>query len=137
MVNGQTQGMLNDSFFTRANLPYIKDSILVLVDCTRMDISHQEEFFMTSRDRIRQSDFSREVERSLEQELKEHPGLKQAEHDRRANALKDKISDNKPLKDVLERVLKKSSVLSKLLSVNTKNNEQLLNRIWILSNWKL
>ena len=94
--------------------PFIKNSILVITDCSDVDIDHQEKLFMTSRDRIRSSEFSKELERCIEKELREHPGLKKAAHDRRNAALKDKLADNKPLKDVLQNIFKKSTVLTKL-----------------------
>lgn len=113
-VNGQTQSIYSDSFFSRMNLSYIKNSILVITDCSDVDIDHQEKLFMTSRDRIRSSEFSKELERCIEKELQEHPGLKKAAHDRRNAALKDKLADNKPLKEVLQNIFKKSTVLTKL-----------------------
>ena len=113
-VNGQTQGIYSDSFFSRMKLSYIKDSILVIADCSAVDIDHQEKLFMTSRDRIRSSDFSKELESCIEKELREHPGLKKAAHDRRNAELKNKLADNKPLKDVLQNIFKKSTVLTKL-----------------------
>ena len=113
-VNGQTQAILLDSFFNKINLSYLKDSLLVMVDCSKIDISHQEKLFMTSRDRLRNSEFSKELEESLKTSLKNHPGLKAAEHQRRTDALKDKIGDNKPLKNVLQNILNKSEVLSRL-----------------------
>ena len=113
-VNGQTQGILPDTFFNKVNLSYIKDSILLIVDCSDMDISHQENLFMTSRDRLRNSEFSKKLETELQNILKNHRGLKEAEQQRRTEALKDKINDDKPLKDVLQNILKKSSVLTKL-----------------------
>jgi hypothetical protein len=114
VVNGQTQGILQDNFFNRVNLSYLKRSLLVMVDCSKMDISHQEGLFMTSRDRLRNSEFSKDLEKQLETILKNHRGLKDAEYERRTEALKDKINDDKPLKDVLQNILQKSSVLSKL-----------------------
>ena len=69
---------------------------------------------MTSRDRIRSGDFSKELECCVERELREHPGLKKAANDRRNTALKDKLSDNKPLKNVLQNIFNKSAVLTKL-----------------------
>ena len=119
VMNGQTQGIVSDSFFDRAKLSYIKSSLLVLVDCSKFDVSHQEAMFMTSRDRIRTSDFSKEIEQQLVQVLRDNPGLKKAEHDRRTAALKDKIADNKPLKNVLQNILKKSAVLSKIFIAGT------------------
>ena len=113
-VNGQTQGILPDTFFNRVNLSYLKSSLLVLIDCSKMDISHQEGLFMTSRDRLRNGEFSKELEKQLETILKNHRGLKDAEYERRTEALKDKINNDKPLKEVLQSILQKSSVLSKL-----------------------
>ena len=119
MVNGQTQGILPDSFFNKVNLSYLKDSLLVMVDCSKLDISHQEGLFMTSRDRLRNGGFSKELEKRLQASLKNHPGLKAAEHERRTEALRDKLSNDKPLKDVLQNILTKSSVLSKLFLAGT------------------
>lgn len=118
-VNGQTQGILPDSFFNRVNLSYLKDSLLVMVDCSKIDISHQEKLFMTSRDRLRNDKFSKDLEKALESTLKNHQGLKAAEHERRTEALRDKLSSDKPLKDVLQNILTKSSVLSKLFLAGT------------------
>ena len=113
-LNGQTQGVLPDSFFNRVNLSYIQKSILVLVDCTEIDSDHQEELFMTSRDRMRSGDFYKQIEHRIEQELRDHSGLKKAANERRAASLKDKIADDKPLRNVLQDICKKSQVLSRL-----------------------
>ena len=118
-VNGQTQGILQDNFFNRVNLSYLKDSLLVMVDCSKLDISHQEGLFMTSRDRLRNGEFSKSLEKVLENTLKNHQGLKAAEHERRTEALRDKLSNDKPLKDVLQNILTKSAVLSKLFLAGT------------------
>ncbi len=113
-VNGQTQGILPDAFFSRMNLSYIKNSILVIADCSEIDIDHQEQLFMPSRDRIRSCDFRTALEDSIEKELRDHAGLKKAAHDRRLAALRDRVADDRPFKDVLQSILEKSAVLSKL-----------------------
>ena len=113
-VNGQTQGILKDSFFANVNLAYIKNSILVVLDCSAIDVRHQEELFMPSRDRTRRTDFTREIEDRICKELSGHPGLKRAANERRAEALKNRIADNKPLKDVLKDIFSKSAVLARL-----------------------
>lgn len=113
-VNGQTQGVLRDSFFAGVNLAYIKNSILVVLDCSAIDVRHQEELFMPSRDRTRRTDFTREIEDRICKELSNHPGLKRAANERRQEALKNRIADNKPLKDVLKDIFSKSQVLAKL-----------------------
>ena len=119
IVNGQTQGIILNSIFSRLNLSYIKDSIIVMVDCSELDIPHQEKLFMTSRDRIRTSDFSKELTVAIEAYLEDHQGLKQAEYNRRTEALKNKLADNKPFKSMLQDILKKSTVLSKIFLAGT------------------
>ncbi len=113
-VNGQTQGILDDRFFEKVNLSYIKKSILVVANCSAVDVRYQEELFMPSRDRVRQSDFTKEIVDRIAKQLSEHPGLKKAANERRAAALKNKLADNKPLKDILSDIFSKSPVLAKL-----------------------
>lgn len=119
MVNGQTQGIKESSFFSQVNLSYIKDSILVLVDCSEIDITHQEALFMTSRDRLRTSAFATNLMDAIKGYLRGHKALKQADYDRRAETLKEKLADNKPLKDVLQSILNSSNVLTKLFIEGT------------------
>ena len=119
MVNGQTQGILPNNFFTSVNLSYIKDSVLVIVDCSALDIPHQEKLFMTSRDRIRNDDFAKELINRIKDHVRNHAELKNADYKRRTEALKNKLADNKPLKDVLQDILKKNTVLSKIFLQGT------------------
>ncbi len=113
-LNGQSQAIYPHLFFNEANLSYIRSSLLVIVDCTNVDAKHQNKLFMPSRDRVRDSEFTKEMVDKILAQLREHPGLKRIANERRANALKDKIADEKPLKDTLRNILAKSPVLSKL-----------------------
>lgn len=119
IVNGQTQAILPDNFFNKVNLSYLKDSLLVMVDCSKIDISHQESLFMTSRDRLRKGEFQKAIEKALENVLKNNKGLKEAEYIRRQEVVRDKLSEDKPLKDVLQSIMTKSPVLSKLFIAGT------------------
>lgn len=74
---------------------------------------------MTSRDRLRNGEFPKAIEKALENALKNHKGLRIAEHKRRTEALRNKLSDDKPLKDILKTILTKSSSLSKLFLPGT------------------
>lgn len=114
-INGQTENIENASFFNKAQLSYLKDSLLVLVDCSELDNEHQEDMFMNSRDRIKTNDFTIAVKRHILNILKDNENLKNAQNIRRAQMVKNKLNDDKPLKDVIEKICKKSSVLSKVL----------------------
>jgi hypothetical protein len=117
IVNGQTHGYLSKDFFTRqkaGRLGYIADSILVLVDCSKISGRAREDFFLNSRDRISGADIRYAIERELELFLKNDDGLRALKERRRQEEIEDQLKDNKPLEEILESLLKKSPTLSKL-----------------------
>ncbi|MEX2341105.1 MAG: hypothetical protein WD605_02175 [Candidatus Paceibacterota bacterium] len=124
-VNGQVHGSLTKSFFERkaVGMSYLSDSILVLVDCTKLDRGMQEKLFMNSRDRLVEGPLKSEIENQLEDVLKNHPGLKALREKRRREDIENKLQDSKPLADVLENIIKKSPSLSSLFmqGVRIKN----------------
>jgi len=124
-VNGQVHGSLAKSFFERkaVGMSYLSDSILVLVDCTRLDRGMQEKLFMNSRDRLAGGPLQDEIESQLEDVIKNHPGLKALRERRRREDIENKLQDSKPLADVLENIIKKSPSLSSLFmqGVRIKN----------------
>ena len=114
-VNGQTHATESESFFNRANLSYLADSILVLIDCSQIDIQHREDMFMNSRDRLRKCAFVTAVKEKIKSILKEHQGLKKLQNERRAAAVQKRLSEDRPFREVLQNILTKSPVLSKIL----------------------
>ena len=120
IVNGQTHASIGDSFYNRVGLGYLADSLLILVDCSALDVTHREDMFMNSRDRLRNGEFSKDVQSAIVAIVKDHPGLKDLQHDRRAAAIQEKLSDDKPLQNVLQDILSKSPVLSKILLSGAK-----------------
>jgi len=117
-INGQTHASLPKSFFTRTRngigLSYIADSLLVIVDCSKLDIKPREDLFMNSRDRLSDCAIKNDIEHELCDLLKNHEGLKSLQSLRRQKALSDRLSEEKPLVDVLTKILSKSPALSKL-----------------------
>lgn len=93
---------------------YLSDSLLVIVDCSDFDGRAREDLFMNSRDRLRSGDLRFEIERNIEELLKNHQGLRELRAQRRREEIENKIGDSKPLIDVIESILKKSPTLSKL-----------------------
>ena len=115
-VNGQTHAYLTKQFFSRKNvgMGYLAESLLVLVDCTKLDGRSKEDLFMNSRDRLRSGELRADFEKSLEELLKNNPGLREFREKRRREDIENKLEDSKPLADVIESILKKSPTLSKL-----------------------
>ncbi|HEX8736343.1 MAG TPA: hypothetical protein VF721_13525, partial [Pyrinomonadaceae bacterium] len=115
-INGQTHGYLSKAFYNRkaVGLAYLADSILVNLDCTDFDGRAREDLFMNSRDRLSDCVLKSEIESSLEDLLRNHPGLKLLKEKRRREEIEDKLNDAKPLVEVLENILRKSPTLSRL-----------------------
>lgn len=115
-INGQTHGTISKSFFSRNNvgMGYLANSILILLDCSEFDGRSREDLFMNSRDRLRSGELKSEIESVLEDLVKNHPGLRLLKERRKREAIQDKISNDKPLVDVIDKILKKSPTLSKI-----------------------
>jgi hypothetical protein len=122
-VNGQTHGDLHKNFFTRKSvgrLSYIKDDLLVIVDCSKFSTRAREDLFPNSRDRISECELRKALEHELEYALSIDKKLGELVHQRRQEKLKDQLKDNKPLESVLQRVLKSSPTLSRLFIMGNR-----------------
>ncbi len=108
--------MLHSRFFTRKgiNFSYVSDSLLARVDCSKIDQWAHEELFMNTREALADSEFRRKVEAALQKQVGENSALKEFNHQRRAEKIKEKVKDDKTLEDVIKSVMKKSPALSAL-----------------------
>lgn len=117
VVNGQTHGYLTQDFFNRkkaGRFDYLADSLLIIVDCSRLSGRAREDLFMNSRDRLSGGELRIEIEGALEELLKNHSGLRVLKERRRREEIAAKLDDSKPLEDILESLLKHSPTLSEL-----------------------
>jgi len=114
--NGQTHGHFTRSFFSRkaVGMNFLADSILVLIDCSDLSLGAIEDLFMNSRDRLRTSELSYQIEDELTDLLKNHSGLRALRERRIKEEIEGKLSDAKPLANVLNDIISKSPTLSKL-----------------------
>lgn len=116
VINGQTHGYLSKSFFAheKVKLGYLKDSLLVIVDCSDFDGRAREDLFMNSRDRLRDCALLDHIKKNLAELLRNHAGLRELNTRRRQEDVENKLEDSKPLAEVIENILKRSPTLSKL-----------------------
>ncbi len=122
-INGQAQGYIKSNFFARkrVGLQRLAKDLLVVVDCSTLGPIEQNDMFMPSRDRLVDDNrFAMEVERSLEIALHDHPGLRELKNARAKQNVDDQLADNKPLEDVLKRVLKNSPNLVRLFGTGQR-----------------
>ncbi len=115
-LNGQTHGTFRKSFFSRqiVKMGYIADSIMLLVDASGITARSREDLFMNSRDRMRRGELFSAIEDKLADIVRNHPNLRALREERRRQEIADRISDAKPLKEILGKMFKKSPVLAAL-----------------------
>ncbi len=122
-INGQAQGYIKSPIFARkqVGLQRLAKDLLVILDCSDLSAMEQHDMFMPSRDRlVDDNPFAMEIERQLMIALKEHQGLRDLRNQRAKQDVDDQLADNKPLEDVLKRVLKSSPNLARLFGLGQR-----------------
>ena len=116
-LNGQANAFKSSSIYRRKdiNLGYIEKKIITIIDCSDIHPDYNSEFFMVNRERLKETDFSEQVEEKLIEILKNHDGLKEINSRHRREAVKDHFEDNKAMEDVIEKLLKKDPSLNNIL----------------------
>ncbi len=115
-VNGQTHGNISKAFFSRTSVGMnrLEDSLLVVVDCSRISGRRKEDLFMNSRDRMEQGEFLKAIKNALASILKSDPDLRALSAQRQSEDLESKLKDSKPFEEVLRSILQKSPSLAAL-----------------------
>ncbi len=121
-LNGQAQGWFHERFFDRkgVKMGYLKESLIVIVDCSNIDYTTEEELFKNSRDRLSTKPIRYKLEAELEDSIKNNPVLKELREKRRRESTAQKLSNSKPLEDVLKSVIKHNKTLSNLFSLGDR-----------------
>ena len=116
VVNGQTHGHLPQSFFNKkaVGMSQLYDSILVVMDCTRISGRAREDLFMNSRDRLEQGSFLKRIQEELQRLLKDNQSLRELRERRRKEDMEEKLANSRPLVEVLEEIVRKSPALTAL-----------------------
>ena len=116
-VNGQAHAFIKANIFARKSvgLQRLASDLLIYVDCSSLSTTELADAFMSSRDRlVDDNPFAKEIEKRIEAALHDHEGLRELKARRAAADLEGQLADNKPLEDVLKRVLKTSHALARL-----------------------
>ena len=116
-LNGQRHGRLPNEF-TRGRLKfdYLSRHLLVSVDCTQMEENTREDFFMASRDRIRQNEAYEVVVSQLEEELRSHPGLKALNAAWRKREIEKALDSERSSVEAFQHLLRSDPSLAGLFS---------------------
>lgn len=122
-INGQAQGYIKANIFARkrVGLQRLAKDLLMVLDCSSLTAMEQHDMFMPSRDRLVEDNaFATEVEKKIEQALHEHPGLRLLKNARQKLDVENQLADNKPMEDVLKRVLKSSPSLARIFGLGQR-----------------
>jgi len=121
VINGQSHGQLAADFVgSRLQYPYLSNELLVSVDCTNMAENAREDFFMASRDRLRRNDTYYKVIDALAKDLKNHPGLRQANAVRRAALLEKSLNQQEDVSNTLNELLSVDPALQALFNIGDR-----------------
>ncbi len=131
-VNGQTHGHLSKQFFERSSigLGYLKDSILIELDCSNLHSRKRELLFMNSRDRLRDGEAKEKIESAVTDLVKNHEGLKKLQDERRKSLIQDKLDSQEDINHIISNLIKKDRDFEKLLLLNSniKNPFSVINK---------
>ncbi len=116
-VNGQTHAALADRTFSskKVGLSYLRESLFIVLDCSNYEGLAVEELFMNSRDRLRKSDLATKLKDDLCQLLSEDSTLKRLNNERREEQIKSVLKDDKPLSEIIQKLVNKEQDLARLL----------------------
>jgi hypothetical protein len=120
-VNGQVHGGLGRRFCSRepVGLDFLKNDLMVVLNCTEISARVREDLFMPSRDRLRECHVKRAFEQALEAYLGDHAVLSRLNLERREAELRDRLADDKPLTEALKSIIDSSPELKALFRLGT------------------
>lgn len=115
-VNGQWHGGLTKDFFRRSNvgMGILRNSILVMLDCSGMSRRSQEQLFMPSRDRLREGMLLSEIEVELSLFISTDSSLRSIREKRIREEKEALLENDRPLEQLLQELINKSPTLSRL-----------------------
>lgn len=115
--NGQCQASFSKDFFRRARVrqDYLRNSLLIFVDCSSIGVRAHERLFMPNREKLRHTDLEIRLERELEEKLRDHSELEQIAIARRKSELSDNTEVSESFEKFVEEMVKKHPLLEKVL----------------------
>ena len=121
-LNGQTHATLPDSFFDRTDVGMnpLRKSLLVVVDCSAISSTHESALMMTSRDRLADSFFAKQIKDRLAKDLKEHPALKTLRNERSRYPGATDEQARRTVQELLDRLIRENPDLGRLLIDGTE-----------------
>lgn len=121
-VNGQTMGTLPRSLLSSdAKLSYLKNHMLVHLDCSGLDTHTRRKIFMPSRERMADSDEANKLRDLIIYELRNSQRLADLNEQRRERRIKDSSHEEEDyLKKVFQKLISSNPALTNYLPLGAK-----------------
>lgn len=115
--NGQCQAFFSKDFFRRKAVrqDYLWDSLLVFIDCSAISVRAHERLFMPNRENLRHGDLKFQLEREIEEKLRQHAELEQIAMARRKGELSENPEVSESFEKFVEDMVKKHPLLEQVL----------------------
>jgi len=124
-MNGQVHGHYTSEFISRAlKLSLLKSHLLIHVDCTSMEYEFRKEMFMASRDRLKDSEETRDLRKFLADQLGKAGSRLHEMEKKRKDSISVDSSDSKELLKSVAKNIMLSPDLRKLLGNTFKLEPQ-------------
>ncbi len=132
ILNGQVQGHEGRSFITQdLGYNFLKQSMLVVIDCTNIKTQYRQDLFMANRSNLRESDKLEKLRDKVIDILKSNEQLRKLNTDRKNAMLRggdgekereliENLLSQVPLDESLEKLLKKGM---DMINLNSRKNQ--------------
>ena len=119
-VNGQLHSELDKGFIERrTKLDYIAGTTIVTVDCTELGEKIREDLFLGSRDRMRDCDERNRLYSAIADYIKDHPGLRKLNAQRRQERMAAAMSEEETAK-IIQDIVRTDPTLAELFGTGRK-----------------
>ncbi len=121
-LGGQHYGEYQSDFFRRnkVGLDYLKDDLIIIINCTGIDGDLKNRLFKTDKATIIDSPESRDLSDQIEDLLANNEELQELKNLRRKQKVEEKLKDEKPFEELLDKVLKKNPALAALFDIGPR-----------------
>lgn len=115
-MNGQNHGEEKASVFSKKKirLSYISQSILVIVDCSKISNKKFSKLFMANREQVKKSAFYNELLTTVEDLIAKNDAFRKLAQERQSKDQNEKFANDKAMEQIFDALLKKSKTLQSL-----------------------
>ena len=114
-VNGQVHGHLGKKFISDCKLNYLKDSLLIHINCDGIDQNFRQDLFMANRSNIKETIKSDKLKEEIKYAVKSNERLQEINRERQRELISGGNSEDG--KKIIEKMLSKNLASKELINL--------------------